>query len=136
MIAVMRTSFGELVRAGRERNKWLGRELASKLEIDAATLSRIEKGNYKDTPPPHLIDRISEVLEIPQTTLLESLGYRISGEDAPVYDELSASISRAVADWTPEQKKLLWNLVQTVGAIMDANDPEQEEDDGVSATGD
>lgn len=122
------STFGSLVREARERKRLSTTALSHAVGISQSTLSRIENDRIVEAPEPRLLKRLSEVLDIPQSTLLESLGYRVTSEGAPAYDELSASISRVVADWTPEQKKLLWNLVQTVGAMMDANDPEPSED--------
>jgi transcriptional regulator with XRE-family HTH domain len=126
MLCTMSNTLGELIRSARARNKWLGRELAAKLEIDPGTLSRLENDNYKDTPSPELIARISSVLSIPQTTLLESLGYQVTADETPVSDPLSASIARAVQGWTPAQKRLLWQYIEAVDTAFHEHSTDDE----------
>lgn len=131
------TPFGTLIRRGREQRKWLGRELAAKLAIDPGTLSRLENGNYKETPAPDLIRRISTVLEIPERRLLEALGFGIL-EDGPSYDPDLFVMMDAVQKWTPRQRDLLWRYIEGVSAALDELDPPTEapETNGKEATGD
>ena len=126
MLARMETSFGAMIRKTREQRGWLARELAAKLEIDSGTLSRLENGNYKDTPAPDLIRRISATLEIPERRLLEALGYSIV-EDGPSYDFDLFPIMDEVQKWTPKQRELLWRYIESMRALMDELDPSDDD---------
>lgn len=57
-----------IIKEARENKGWLMRELAAKIEIDIATVSKFEKGDRNPTRPQ--IVRLSEVLNLDQKQLL------------------------------------------------------------------
>lgn len=126
MLRFMNATLGDIIKRERDRRGWLARELAAKLEIDPGTLSRLENGNYKDTPSPDLLRRISATLEVPERVLLEALGYEIV-EDGPSYDFDLFPIIDEVQKWTPKQRELLWRYIESMRAVMDELDPPTED---------
>jgi transcriptional regulator with XRE-family HTH domain len=92
----MTATFGDVIREAREHRKWLGRELAARVDVDPATLSRIEHNKYKETPAPDLVRRFSTVLNIPEWELVAVLGYRVgdpfTGATLPVFDETRSAL--------------------------------------------
>jgi len=121
------STLGALVREARERKRLSTTTLSHAVGISQSTLSRIENDRIVEAPEPQLLRRLSDVLELPQPLLLESLGYQVTSDEAPLSDPLSALISRAVNDWTPAQKKLLWQFIEAVDAVIDDSDPHDDD---------
>jgi len=74
---------GQIIRAQRESKGLLLRQVASKLDIDTAILSKIERGVRK--PSRELIIRIAEVLGLNKDSLIiqfisEKIAYEIADE--------------------------------------------------------
>ena len=107
-------TLGALVREARERKRLSTTALSHAVGISQSTLSRIENDRIVEAPEPQLLRRLSDVLELPQPVLLESLWYQVTSDETPVSDPLSASIARAVQGWTPAQKRLLWQYIEAV----------------------
>lgn len=57
-----------IITDAREKKGWLMRELAAKIEIDIATVSKFEKGDRNPTRPQ--IIRLAEVLDLDEQQLL------------------------------------------------------------------
>lgn len=113
--------FADLVRAERERKGVLAYELARYIGVAASWVSRLEKGEMANPPTPEHLQKIADYLDLPEPTLLRTLGYHVA-EDAPSYDPETQTIARAVRDWTPAQKKLLWSYIEAVSEALDAKD--------------
>ena len=100
-IGFMDKTFGALVRERREALDMKSYELAEKIGRRPSLISRIENGDYKETPPPDIIAGLAEALRMPQYRLLQALGYDVGpapseeGIDAdPVLAELIADLRR------------------------------------------
>lgn len=75
---------GEIIREQREKKGLLLRQLAAQLDIDAAILSKIERGDRKATRDQ--IPKLAKILEIPEEELLvqyisENIACEIVEED-------------------------------------------------------
>lgn len=82
-VSRMKTT-GEIIREQREKKGLLLRQLAAQLDIDAAILSKIERGDRKATRDQ--IPKLAKILEIPEEELLiqyisENIAYEIVEED-------------------------------------------------------
>jgi len=75
---------GEIIREQREKKGLLLRQLAAQLDIDAAILSKIERGDRKATRDQ--IPKLAKIFEMPEEELLiqyisENIAYEIVEED-------------------------------------------------------
>ena len=75
---------GEIIREQREVKGLLLRQVAAKLDIDTAILSKIERGERK--PSREQIIKLSEILELKKDTLIiqfmsEKIAYEIADEE-------------------------------------------------------
>lgn len=123
---------GELLRAARERRGVRAYDLSYLIGQNPSWLSRIEAGSLTHPPAPDVMQALSEALNVPQSTMLEALGYHVLEEESPTYDETAATIARAVRDWTPRQKKLLMDYIEVVSEALDAYDPPIDDDQPIT----
>lgn len=77
-------TFGQIIRANREKHGLLLRQLAAQLDIDTAILSKIERGERK--PNREQILKLAEILKLDKDELLiqylsEKIAYEIVDED-------------------------------------------------------
>ena len=77
-------STGEILRENREKKGLLLRQVAAKLDIDTAILSKIERSERKATK--EQIIKLAEILELKEEDLLvqylsEKILYEIKGEE-------------------------------------------------------
>ena len=75
---------GEIIREQREKKGLLLRQLAAQLDIDAAILSKIERGDRKATREQIL--KIANILDLNKNELLiqylsENIAYELADED-------------------------------------------------------
>lgn len=75
---------GEIIREQREKKEMLLRQLAARLDIDAAILSKIERGDRRATR--EQIIKLAEILELDKDELLiqylgERIAYDLADED-------------------------------------------------------
>lgn len=130
-LAGMDRSFADLIRRTREARGMKSYRLAELIGKRPSLISRIENGDYKDTPPPDVIAGLAMALDIPQGEILESLGYRIA-EDSPPYDPDAAQIARAIAKLTERERRIVLNLMETASRDIVAirEEPEGERETG------
>jgi transcriptional regulator with XRE-family HTH domain len=75
---------GEILRSQREIKGLLLRQVAAKLDIDTAILSKIERGERK--PTREQISKLADILELNKDTLIiqfmsEKIAYEIADEE-------------------------------------------------------
>lgn len=118
-----RMSIGMRLKELRKEARLTQVELAETSGVPQGTISRIESGSYKEIPPPDIVNPIAKALSVDAGRLLEAAGFDM----APVFpesDPASETIARAVRNWTPAQKKLLWNYIEAVSAALDESEPD------------
>lgn len=89
---------GSLVKDRRLRLSKTQVELADDSGIPQGTISRIERGDYKEIPPPEILNPLAEALGLSAEPFLAAAGYAVgSGGEmsaAPVDPERQALIDR------------------------------------------
>ncbi len=80
-------TIGEIIRANREKNGLLLRQLAAQLDIDTAILSKIERSERK--PTRDQIFKIANIFKLDKDELLiqylsEKIAYEIADEDVAI----------------------------------------------------
>ena len=75
---------GEIIREQREKKGLLLRQVAAKLDIDTAILSKVERGERKATR--EQISKIAEILDLNKEDIMvqylsEKILYELQGED-------------------------------------------------------
>jgi len=118
--------FSNLIKEARTRKRMRGYDLAYAIGQTPSWLSKLEGGDLSHPPAPHVLNGLSNALDIPETEMLKALGYLPESDETPVSDPLSASIARAVEGWTPRQKKLLWQYIEAVSTALDETDAGDE----------
>ncbi len=84
---------GEIIREKRESMKLLLRQVAAKLDIDTAILSKIERGERK--PNREQILMLAEILELNKNELIiQFLSEKIACEIAPDFDTGTPKIGK------------------------------------------
>jgi transcriptional regulator with XRE-family HTH domain len=120
---IERMSIGMRLKELRKEARLTQIELAETSGVPQGTISRIESGSYKEIPPPEIINPLARSLSVDAGRLLEAAGFEMaSGTESQPVDPQSETIARAVRNWTPAQKKLLWNYIEAVSAALDQNE--------------
>jgi transcriptional regulator with XRE-family HTH domain len=115
----MTKTFGELVRGSRESQDIKSYQLAEMIGRRPSLISRIENGDYKETPPPDMIAGLSKALGIPQYRLLRAIGYDVGPASAdgladdPEMDELVSLLRRLKPG--PTERWWLRDLLVSMG---------------------
>lgn len=116
MMQVVASSLGVSLRSKRTALGLTQVELAARSGLPQQTISRIESGAYKETPPPDVIDALAEALDLAPATLLGAMGYNVLPlveDDLPPDDpraELIGLVKRVRL--TPERVWLLRQQLQ------------------------
>lgn len=84
-----------IAEARRKRGIRTQRELALAIDRDPAWLSRLERGEIKETPSPEVMHALADVLRVPEARLLEAAGYRVAEADPDAGITLGARVTRA-----------------------------------------
>jgi transcriptional regulator with XRE-family HTH domain len=82
---------GETIRKRREGRTLSTIQAAERAEISTAYLSKLERGAVKQ-PSPHILHRLSEVLEIPYEELMILAGYLLPASSASRASEHTAAL--------------------------------------------
>lgn len=69
--------FGNLIRDARARTGEPGSEIAHRAGISLTILSDLELNKKRQTPSPKVIAGLSKALGIPQSAMLEAIGYEL-----------------------------------------------------------
>ena len=96
---------GSRVKRQRMEKGMTQQELAERLDVSNAYLSRIERGSAKASL--EMIFKISSTLEIPVCLIL-------SGVDVQASDYLSNEIYELILGCTPSEKRLIYDLIKAV----------------------
>lgn len=96
---------GERLKRARLDKKLTQENLAEKLDVSVAYLSRIECGSSKIN-----LKRLHELCSL----LDVSEGYILSGSSEDSKDYLDEDFKKLLKQCTPEQQKLIYNLAKTV----------------------
>lgn len=105
----MQPSYGELIRRARKARQWRQEDVAARMRVTAATVSRWEREHTR--PNLDQFEALSSLLGIPLDALIESGGVKLSPPTA-------ARIYRPLADLLAEmpissQRRLYDFLAQT-----------------------
>ena len=103
----MKETFGSVIAEARKAKGLSQRELALKVHISNATISRIENPDDDIKPDPKTIAGIAKELNLDYNYLLSLIGYV---KDQPEI----RSIQRAVEKMTPEQVQKMLNILSTM----------------------
>jgi transcriptional regulator with XRE-family HTH domain len=82
MIESMQTEFGELVRRRKDERGLKSYELAKAMQRAPSLVSRLENGDFKETPAADVLADLERVLGIKQHELLRTLGYDVGPPDS------------------------------------------------------
>lgn len=131
-LANVGSAFGDMIRAARESQDIKSYRLAELIGRRPSLISRIENGDYKETPPPDIIARLSDALGIPQYAMLRSLGYDVgptTDQASPPFDpEREALVDRLRrARLTPKRIRALEGVL---GMFLDATGDDLVENGG------
>lgn len=96
---------GRRIKTARLEQKLTQEELADKLNVSVAFMSRIERG--KSTINLKRLIQISEVLNV-------SPGYLLSGSNYPSKDYLKQDFQTVLDQCTPKQQKLIYEISKLV----------------------
>jgi hypothetical protein len=83
----MKMTLGQLVAQAMERRGMKGFQLALALDKPASYVSRLIHDEIKEVIPPGDLAEIERVLGIPQTAMLQALGYDVGGSEGVRYPE-------------------------------------------------
>lgn len=97
----MASSLGVVLRQAREIRGLSAVDAARAAGISAAYLSRLEDDAVKK-PSPHVLNQLSEALQVPYAELMRASGYRVPGESGA---GPAGTVSAALfADVTEEER--------------------------------
>ena len=99
---------GERIKKARIKKRYSQMQLAKKLEISTAFLSRIENGTAKAN-----LNRLSQI----SNYLGVSLGYIVAGTVSRSKDYLSQEFNDVLSKCTPERKKAIFKMAKIIAEI-------------------
>lgn len=96
---------GERLKKARVSKNLTQEQLAEKIDVSVAFLSRVEHGNVKIN-----LSRISQICDI----LDISIGYILTGTGSNSKDYLSEDFSNLLKDCPPEKIKLIYDIAKVI----------------------
>jgi transcriptional regulator with XRE-family HTH domain len=96
---------GRRIKNARIEQKLTQEELADKLDISVAFMSRVERGNSKIN-----LKRLTQIAEI----LKVSPGYLLTGSNTASKDYLKEDFRQILDKCTPEQQRLIFQISELV----------------------
>ena len=96
---------GRRIRNARIEQKLTQEELADKIDVSVAFMSRIERGNCKVN-----LNRLTQIAEI----LNVSPGYLLTGSNTASKDYLREDFRAVLDKCTPEQQRLIYAISELV----------------------
>lgn len=96
---------GRRIKNIRLKQKMRQEDLADKLDISVAFMSRVERGNSKIS-----LKRLTQIAEI----LNVSPGYLLTGSNTASKDYLREDFRQVLEKCTPEQQKLIYQISELV----------------------
>jgi transcriptional regulator with XRE-family HTH domain len=88
------STLGELVRERRQALSKTQVDLADASGIPQGTISRIERGDYKEIPPPELLNPIADALGMSTAPFLAAAGFAIEAAAQTTSPEVQALCDR------------------------------------------
>lgn len=96
---------GERLKKARKNNKLTQEQLAEKLDVSVAFLSRVERGDVKVN-----LGRLNQICDI----LGVSLVYALTGNESNSKNYLSDEFSNLLKNCSPEQTKLIYGIAKVI----------------------
>ena len=100
----MGTPLGDQLRSVRQIRGLSLKAVSEPADISTAYLQKLEGGEVRQ-PSPHVLHRLSEVLEIPYTMLMELAGYVMPGKEEGVLAGNTFDHALSTADLTNDERK-------------------------------
>ena len=104
---------GRRIKNIRLKQKMRQEDLADKLDISVAFMSRVERGNSKIS-----LKRLTQIAEI----LNVSPGYLLTGSNTASKDYLREDFRQVLEKCTPEQQKLIYQISELVSRTRFENE--------------
>ncbi len=96
---------GRRIKCVRTERKLTQEELADKINVSVAFMSRIERGNSKIN-----LNRLTQIAEI----LMVSPGYLLTGSNTNSKDYLREDFKKILDKCTPEQQRLIYAISELI----------------------
>lgn len=96
---------GRRIKNARNEQKLTQEELADKIDVSVAFMSRVERGNSKIN-----LKRLTQIAE----TLNVSPGYLLTGSNTASKDYLREDFRQVLDKCTPEQQRLIYEISELV----------------------
>lgn len=108
---------GRRIKTARIEQKLTQEELADKIDVSVAFLSRVERGSSKIN-----LKRLTQIAE----NLNVSPGYLLTGSNTVSKDYLREDFRQVLDKCTPEQQRLIYAISELVSRTTFNNEEEQE----------
>ena len=96
---------GERLKKARKNKKLTQEQLAEKIDVSVAFLSRVERGDVKVN-----LNRLNQICDILGVTLV----YALTGNETIAKNYLSDEFSSLLKECSPEQAKLIYNIAKVI----------------------
>lgn len=96
---------GRRIKSARNEQNLTQEELADKINVSVAFMSRVERGNSKIN-----LQRLTQIAEI----LMVSPGYLLTGSNTASKDYLREDFREVLEKCTPEQQRLIYQISELV----------------------
>ena len=114
---------GRRIKEARLEQKIKKEELADKLNISVAFMSRVERGTSQIN-----LKRLTQIAEI----LNVSPGYLLTGSNVASKDYLKEDFRKILEKCTPKQQKLIYQISELVSRTMLENEENPIEIEGIN----
>ena len=96
---------GERLKKARKDKKLTQEQLAEKLDVSVAFLSRVERGDVKINLP--RLNQVCDILDI-------SISYILTGSGSNSKNYLNEDFSNLLKDCSPEKIKLIYDIAKVI----------------------